>query len=93
MLLKLVVITCWLCVVAEGATYNGKNIDGISYTATLKGKAEIRPVKIVFDGRSAFVTDGEETITLYLETEVIEDPLKIPAYDESGGWTITIDKL
>lgn len=77
--------------VSLSARYNGKSIDGVWYSATLRGGGEIKAVKVAFDGLSVTVNDGKRSRSLKLESETIADPNAIIAFDELGTWTIHLD--
>jgi hypothetical protein len=91
-----VVCMTWSPLVAP--EYNGRNIDGILFDATVYSYStgKYYDVQVEFDGDEAtiyFSNGGSIVVTL--DDEVIEDPHDISAFDYERGvyWDLDIDDL
>ena len=91
-------VICSAWSLAFGAEYNGRDIDGILFDATVYSYStgKYYDVQLEFDGDEAtiyFATGREIVVTL--DDEVIEDPSNISAYDYERGvyWDLDVEDL
>lgn len=78
-----------LCVSALGAEYQGKNIDGKRYEAEIKAPKAIHSGKVEFQGNRATLYFDGKGVEVKLESESIENPNKVYAWNEEGSWVIS----
>jgi hypothetical protein len=96
--IALALISCLGWAPLHAAEYNGQNIDGILFDATVYSYSTGRyyDVQLEFDGDEAtihFSNGGHIVVTL--DDEEIDDPHNISAYDYQRGvyWDLDVDGL
>ena len=96
--IEIILSTIFLISILNSAEYNGRNIDGERYDATVYSysTSHYYNVEVEFDGEDVtiyFSNGGHITVTM--DCEEIEDPHDISAYDYKNSvyWDIDVDGL
>ena len=91
-IVKSLLLLCLLVLASNGAIYKGKNIDGKKFSASIRSEKEIFAGSVMFDGQFAHLSFNGQLITVKLESEIIENLTRIPGYDKTHRWEITIEE-
>jgi len=89
--MKALILTLLLASAAFGATYKGKNIDGVKYSASTRINGIIEPVTVRFDGRSCEIWLKGEILPMRLQSEEIENPAAVSVYDGKRDLVLKVD--
>jgi hypothetical protein len=93
MIIKATILILCLVGLSFGAKYRGRDIDGKKYEATVKGKGELSPALVQFDGLFVYIYFEKRIVTAKLANEDIENPHDIEASDGTNVWTIDVSGL
>ena len=90
---KAAILILCLVGISFGAKYRGRDIDGKKYEAIVKGKGEISPALVQFDGLTVYIYLEKRIITAKLAVEDIQNPHDITASDGTNDWLLDVSGL